>query len=134
MLKSCPYCGRIHDSRQICTPALKARRDRQRKGNSRIDKFHSSQRWTDKSLYIRERDHFLCQACLLGLDGKGVRYTDDNLSVHHIVPLSEAWDMRLDDDNLITLCQDHHEAAEAGRLPREVLIESIYHRGCGEVG
>jgi 5-methylcytosine-specific restriction endonuclease McrA len=33
-------------------------------------------------------------------------------SVHHIIPLSERWDLRLDEHNLITLSDDTHASLE----------------------
>ena len=45
----------------------------------------------------------------------------DNLSVHHIEPLHENWERRLDDENLITLCPRHHEMAERGHIKRDYL-------------
>jgi len=49
----------------------------------------------------------------------------DGLEVHHIVPLAEDFDRRLDDDNLITLCQAHHKAAERGEVDRAALFAAI---------
>lgn len=46
----------------------------------------------------------------------------DNLEVHHIIPLAEDFDRRLDDENLITLCQAHHKAAERGDVDRDTLF------------
>jgi hypothetical protein len=43
--------------------------------------------------------------------------------VHHIIPIAEDDSKRLDNDFLITLCEFHHEAAEAGKIPRAELIE-----------
>lgn len=40
------------------------------------------------------------------------------------MPLHDAWDLRLDDRNLITLCEMHHEMAESGELPADT-IQSI---------
>jgi len=51
------------------------------------------------------------------------RYVYTNLEVHHIIPIEEDWDKRLDDDNLITLSEEYHEKAERGEIPRETLIE-----------
>lgn len=45
----------------------------------------------------------------------GAYMTDD------IVPLKVDYDRRLDNDNLITLCRYHHEAAERGRISRQEL-------------
>lgn len=119
MLFTCPYCGRIHDKKHDCgkRPARLARH------GSRIDdreaEFRRTEAWKRKSIRIRERDHYLCQVCLRGLyqfsDGSPLTY--DGVSVHHAVPLTQAWDARLSDDNLLTLCSLHHEMAERGEIP-----------------
>jgi hypothetical protein len=41
--------------------------------------------------------------------------------VHHIIPLRSDYARRLDGDNLISLCRDHHEMAEAGMITRSTL-------------
>lgn len=123
MLKSCPYCGRIHDSRMICAAKHAAIAGRQHKRGTQEDKVHSSYRWTQLSRSIRDRDHYMCQACLHSLDGKGSRITSDGLEVHHIIPIDEAWDLRSDRENLITLCRYHHEQAECGKISRKSLKE-----------
>jgi len=77
------------------------------------------------SLYIRRRDRFLCLACLFGIDGSGSRITTASLSVHHITPVTEDWDRRLDASNLITLCEEHHERAEDGSIDRNLLYDLL---------
>lgn len=116
MLKSCKYCGKIHDKKFDC-----GKKPVYKKHGSETDKFHSSNKWTETAKAVKKRDHYLCQACLHNLDGEGIRYTADTLEVHHIVPISEAWDERLHWCNLITLCRHHHELAERGALDREKL-------------
>lgn len=73
-----------------------------------------------KRNYIVERDNYLCQVC----KANG-RYTYNNIEVHHIVPIVEDFERRLDDDNLITLCQEHHEKAERGEISKEYLYEIL---------
>lgn len=51
----------------------------------------------------------------------GVPGVNQDLSVHHIEPLEERFDLRLENDNLVTCCSRHHEMAEAGKIPREYL-------------
>ena len=43
------------------------------------------------------------------------------VEVHHIVPVEEDYSLRLDNDNLISLCREHHEEAEKGRIDRDIL-------------
>lgn len=116
MLRACKYCGRIHDSKFDC-----GKRPAKKKKLTRADFFRRSQKWTDKSLEIRNRDGYLCQACMRKLPGTLCQYNYDDLSVHHIVPINQDWDKKLANDNLITLCGTHHEMAENGELTAELL-------------
>jgi 5-methylcytosine-specific restriction endonuclease McrA len=127
MLKSCSACGRIHDSKYICTQKQKAINDRQRryKSNRDIDKFRNTKAWRVKRDEIRDRDKNLCQICIRNLCGTINQYTYNNLSVHHVESLEQAWEKRLDDDNLITTCDHHHEKMESGEIPVEVVKEII---------
>lgn len=78
----------------------------------------SSQKWTDKSLEIRERANWLCEVCR---DQKEYNYKD--LEVHHIEKITERPDLLLDNSNLICLCKFHHKQAEKGILAKEYLRE-----------
>lgn len=118
MLKICSKCGHIHDKKYVCTKRIIYNRKR-----TENDKFRSTKSWTEKSIEIRERDKYLCQACIRELEGTTQKYTYDGLEVHHIIPIKEDWDKRLDNYNLITLCKMHHEMAEDGTILREKLKE-----------
>lgn len=124
MLKACSYCGRIHDSKHICPQkeqAIKNRQSQRTSKNKRIYDFHRSHKWKGKSIAIRERDNYCCQICIRELHNPERKYETDNISVHHIVPVAEDWEYRLDDENLITLCSRHHEQAEKGEIKRDEL-------------
>lgn len=115
MKRYCSRCHRMHDINIKCTPE---RISKPKETEARS--FRGTSRWTRKSLEIRERDKFLCVYCL----SKG-RLTYERLSVHHIVPLSEDIDKGFDDNNLITLCEEHHKLADRGEISREELIRLI---------
>ena len=126
MLKSCQYCGRIHDKKYIClqkAQRIKERQSYRSTNNKKASDFHSSQKWTDKSLEIRQRDNYCCQVCIRGLYDPDRQYETDDISVHHIIPVAEGWDRRMDNDNLITLCSRHHEMAEKNEIKRKELLE-----------
>ena len=127
MLVTCQYCGRIHQKSFDCgkKPSYKK--------VTYIDKFRWSRTWKDKAKQIKERDKYLCQACIRNMKGTVNLYTHERLSVHHIVPISEDYDKRLDDDNLITLCSVHHELAESGELLRDELLEIAKEQEDGQV-
>lgn len=85
-------------------------------------RFRSTEAWKKKSEEIRTRDKYLCQICFRKLYGTRKQYNDVGVSVHHIIPIVEDWDSRLDNDKLIVLCEEHHKAAERGDIPRDRLL------------
>ena len=119
MLKSCKYCGKIHDSKYDCGK----RPVRKKIHRTKTDLFRSTEAWKQKSLEIRERDGNLCQICIRKLHNTLRQFNYDTLSVHHIVPVNEEYDKRLDNDNLLTLCRMHHEMCEDGIISRTEQIE-----------
>lgn len=66
----------------------------------------------------------MCLCCKVGM-GHGKVYNTDTLEVHHIIPIEEDDDRKLDDDNLITVCRVHHEQCENGRISREKQKELV---------
>lgn len=120
MKKSCKYCGKIHPVGKECDkkPKKNGKRD------TREDRFRHTQKWIKKSREIRERDGYVCRMCESGRDGVlGRLYNNPKLSVHHIRKLSQCWAKRLDNSNLITLCEVHHRRADAGEYSVEELEE-----------
>ena len=111
MLRSCKYCGGIHQRGYECP--RKPKRQKVRTNQSDI---RSTNKWTNKSREIRERDHHLCQVCL----ATGV-ICYDGIEAHHIIPLEEAPEYAFDNDWLISLCTMHHKQADSGRIERNML-------------
>lgn len=120
MLKSCAYCGRIHDTKYDC-----GKKPQKQKKITYIDRFRSSRRWRDKREQIRARDLNLCQICIRNLYDTDRQYNYEELSVHHAISLEKNFERRLDDDNLITACSKHHEMAESGIIPYEEIKKII---------
>lgn len=126
MLASCAYCGKIHDKKYICQQKQKriSERQKQRNEGSEETKFRYTKAWKEKREEIKERDDYCCQICIRGNYDPIRKYETEDLSVHHIIPIVEEWDRRLDNDNLITLCRRHHEMAEKGEIPRKEMIDA----------
>lgn len=122
MLKSCKYCGGIHTVGYICSkkPAITST-----KKQTKESIFRSSYDWKQKRKYILKRDNYLCQACLTNLQGTTKHLNFENLSIHHIKSLKDDFNLRLDDDNLITLCPLHHEMAEKNTISADLLRKLI---------
>lgn len=106
--KICSRCGRILPVGERCSCQPAYRRDYQKfRRDKRIQEFRNSSEWREMRKKIIERD---------GDTDQYVLHTTGALrpgfSVHHIIPLSERWDLRLDEHNLITLSSDTHASIE----------------------
>ena len=131
LLKACSACGRIHKWGDVCPTISEKEKqyhsayDRCRGArDSRAEKFRNTKLWRRKSREIRDRDMNMCRYCFLRLHRLSVK----DLSVHHITPLEKNYSLRLSDNNLISLCRDCHEKAEAGIIPADVLRKLISER------
>ena len=123
MLKSCRYCGRVHDEHLICPPkqeALDKRARRARGKDQENDHLRHTYRWQKIRDLVYHRDRCLCLCCLAELEGMTVKYNTEHLEVHHIIPLHEEPASAFDMENLITVCRIHHEACEHGEISRGV--------------
>lgn len=120
MLKSCKYCGRIHDSRFDC-----GKKPKHNKKITYIDRFRNSRKWREKREQIRQRDKNLCQICVRNMYGADRKYNYDNLSVHHAISIDSDYDRRLESGNLLTVCDKHHEMCESGEIPYDTVRRII---------
>jgi len=118
MLKSCQYCGRIHEKSFDC-----GRKPKKIQYSNEKTGFRSTYAWTEKSKKIRKRDRYICQCCIRKYPGTERIINYEDIEVHHIEPLEEDYECRLDNENLISLCRTHHEDAEAGKISRTELHE-----------
>ena len=117
MKKTCARCGKIVEENHNCP----FKTVRQKTGDRQSDKFRKTKAWTNKSIEIRERDRYLCQVCINNLYNTLNFLNYKTVEVHHITPLCEDYNKRLDNDNLISLCSYHHKMADKGLIPKEEL-------------
>ena len=117
-IKTCAACGKVIGINQRRCASCDASRvgwvsPRQKQYDKKREpeevKFRRSRQWRMTRDYIMQRDGYLCQECR-----KHGRYTIAS-EVHHIVPLWQDRDKRLDDDNLISLCRRCHVRMEPAR-------------------
>jgi len=64
--------------------------------------FYNSKKWKDKRKYILYRDGYLCQECK-----KYGRNTEAKV-VHHIKELEDHPELRLKNNNLVSVCKSCH--------------------------
>lgn len=120
MLKTCSKCGIVPEG-HICPH----RKPRYKNKDTKANKFRSTKAWLNKSIEIRQRDKYLCVVCMNNLYHTINQFNFNKLEVHHITPIEEDYNKRLDNDNLITLCAYHHKMAECGDIPKEELYKLI---------
>lgn len=125
MYKSCSFCGKIHKMGVVCPKKEKKKYKKINEldeENKAYKKFLSSVEWQKKREEIKTRDLYLCPICRRQKKYDGSqRYGEQKLEVHHIFNVRKHWDMRLDNYNLITLCELHHREAETGLLSKRML-------------
>ena len=118
--KSCKYCGKVHDETYVCN-----KKPVKKKKTDDIVRFRNSPIWQKKRKHIKERDNYLCQICIRELYGTKRKYNYEGLQVHHALPINSNEDLKLDENNLITLCSMHHAMCDRGEIPYEEIKKII---------
>lgn len=111
MYTTCTRCGRVHTKNTICSRGKRIYHG----GDER--RLRSKYSWTQKSIEIRERAHYLCELC----KAEG-RITYDGVEVHHITKVKDDESLLLDNYNLICLCTTHHREADEGKIDKDLLL------------
>lgn len=101
-----PGCSRTTDSRYCDIHSNNTKSKHKQYEESRTDKeyntFYQSKKWKDIRQAVLQRDFYMCQEC------KRNGITTVGNIVHHIVELKDDWDLRLDMNNLETVCSACH--------------------------
>lgn len=120
MLKSCSRCGKVHEYNKcpLGEPKRTYYKKRNRVGErSDISRFRSSALWQRKREEIIKRDSGLCRLCL-----HNGTLTRANLEVHHIISIVRNDSLKLDNNNLITLCNKCHNKVETNESYVDTLL------------
>lgn len=124
-LVSCARCGKIHPYGE-CPMPKPSYNPHTRQGltysqwRSEARAFRDTVAWRKVSIAIRKRDKYLCKLCL----HNGIINNRD-LTVHHIIPITENKDLCMDGSNLITLCRQCHELVEHDVSYRRLLATLV---------
>lgn len=65
--------------------------------------FYNSREWKEKRIVILKRDNYQCREC------KRYGKVTEADTIHHVLLLTERPDLKLDNRNLISLCEECHE-------------------------
>lgn len=100
--KFCNRCGKKIEYNKTC-PCHNYNKDKQKYyyNNKEEHKFLNSKIWKNKRSFIIERDGHKCIRCF----EKYGKINAKELQVHHIKSRRDYPDLRLEDDNLLTLCK-----------------------------
>lgn len=111
--KFCPHmgCKRLIGQNERACPVHIGYYDkniRKGPGNKQYDDFYQSVEWEQGRKPAIARDKGLCVHCLREKTIKAFHV------VHHIIPIKtpEGWRRRIDVDNMVCLCEKHHQIAE----------------------
>lgn len=121
-LKTCSYCHKIHDIKKKCTAKKGYYRDKNTRYQKDKDytRFIKSKKWHEKSQEVKLLDSYCCLMCKeLGL------ISPKYLEVHHIIKFRNDKSLKLDNNNLITLCVAHHKQADANKIASSELHSLI---------
>lgn len=74
----------------------------------KTDPFYKSKKWRRARAQALERDHYICQDCMAA-KRRGAKIRPRSATVvHHIKSVEERPDLKLELDNLISLCAECH--------------------------
>ena len=68
----------------------------------------------------------MCQICIREMYNTRRKYNCNDLQVHHAVPVNANEELRLDDNNLITLCSMHHAMCDRGEISSDEVKKIIF--------
>lgn len=110
MYKYCRYCMETVDMRNHLCPSkpkpkvnYKAKRENQSDKTARENKFYSSRAWQTMRLSVLVKARYKCYVA----EKLGEIAVGDH--VHHIEYIGEAWEKRMDIDNLIPISAHYHK-------------------------
>ena len=78
------------------------------KYDKKADPFYKSAAWRKARAAALMRDHYICQDCLRAKARGEMIRPRTATTVHHIRPIDQRPDLKLDMDNLISLCDPCH--------------------------
>lgn len=109
----CQSCAELTEKQNNANKAERNRLYDTSKRNRQSAEFYKSMAWRKLRESKLLNEHNECEICRSR--GKATRAAH----VHHIVPIAEDWSKRLQYDNLLAVCQRHHNQIE-GKTRKEI--------------
>lgn len=126
LTRTCNICGRVHKVGEICPRAKQRHKEYDEFRRDEVATgFYKSRAWVKMASMIKERDHGLDQY-ELAINKKIVK----GEMVHHIIPLEDGPDRRLDPGNLIYVSRKSHkrihDTYQKGEKEKETLQKALF--------
>lgn len=126
---SCNYCFGFHQKGSDC-PKKQKTDYRQKKENldevnKMENKFYSSSAWQKTRASVMRECGYKCYVCSNVHNNTDVRHYTEAREVHHIIPIRDCWDKRLDVDNLVCLCTEHHHMIHQNNIRNKFELEKF---------
>lgn len=75
---------------------------------------------------IKKRDNYLRQICIREMYDTYRKHNCNDLQVRYAVPINASKELRLDDNNLITLCSMHHAMCDIREFLFDEKNKNVY--------
>lgn len=128
-LISCNYCFGFHQKGTECPK--KPKTDYRQKNenldevNKMENKFYSSSAWQKTRASMMRDCGYKCYVCSNVHDDTDVRHYTEAREVHHVIPIRDCWDKRLDVDNLVCLCTENHHMIHQNEIRNKFELEKF---------
>lgn len=126
---SCQYCYGFHPKGNDCPKKPKIdyrqKKDNLDEVNKMENKFYSSSSWQKLRASVMRDCGWKCYVCSNVYPNTDVRHYSEAKEVHHVQWIRNNWDKRLDRENLVCLCTEHHNLIHANNIQNKFELEKF---------
>ncbi|WP_394864565.1 hypothetical protein [Clostridium perfringens] len=128
-LISCNYCFGFHQKGTDCSKKQKTdykfKKENLDEVNKMENKFYSSSAWQRLRNSVMRECGWKCYVCSNVYPDTNLRHYTEAREVHHVIPIRDCWDKRLDVDNLVCLCTEHHHMIHQNEIRNKFELEKF---------
>ncbi|EOU2050044.1 MAG: hypothetical protein E6610_03925 [Clostridium perfringens] len=126
---SCQYCFGFHKKGSDCPKKPKTDYGQKKENldevNKMENKFYSSSAWQKTRASMMRDCGYKCCVCSNVYPDTIVKHYTEAREVHHVIPIRDCWDKRLDVDNLVCLCTEHHHLIHQNEIRNKFELEKF---------
>ncbi|MBI6065010.1 HNH endonuclease [Clostridium perfringens] len=128
-LISCNFCFGYHPKGTECSKKpkkdYKLKKENLDEVNKMENKFYSSSAWQKTRASVMRECGWKCYVCSNVYPDTNLRHYTEAREVHHVIPIRDCWDKRLDVDNLVCLCTEHHHLIHQNNIRNKFELEKF---------